>query len=516
MSDIAEQTPENKGPMTVTEKSEFLQQVNFFNNFSRSDLNDLAAISKISTVHPGQIIISQGNKQSNLFIITKGKISIETEFPNADGTIVHTTLGHKGAKEFFGEISFITETSATASIIAVETSNLLIVSKNDFDKLILQKPVMGFRFIFDFLSSISIRISNMPDVMGEYLLWKSNETKVDLSGQSSASMDIFETLPLFKGFTHVELQKLTHITQVSNYFNGDFVFKANESVTFLPIVNRGKFKIIKKDLDGQYKEISDKSGGDMFCALHFFAGRPMEQTIKASMNSALYQIPEKEFGDLLLSDPGIGFKITRNLIDIYSNIMENIPRVYKNFVLWGYNPFEAKLESQVTQGIAKTSFFIKIFALVMLITGFAAGWFISDHPEFKKNITSKIIKMSVLKGKSPEQIRSQKKLQVLLIRSSCSVAVGSFLFLLIFVLNKVIITLTFKPIIDPERTCENCSYFQWILPGQFGCHKVNKAKKAKDIEALSQCIPGDSMTKPTTCPSFEFVKIHMLKKDHTI
>jgi CRP-like cAMP-binding protein len=515
-----EPNPANENPepsfMTVTQKSDFLKEVNFFSNLSLSDLNDLAAISNAVTVHAGQIIIAQNSVQSNLYIITKGRVSIETEFPNAEGSIVKSILGHKNKKEFFGEISFITETPATASIIADETCNFLILSKNDFDKLILQKPVMGFRFIFDFLSSISIRISNLPDSMEEYLLWKSTYIQTDMSGQSAASMDVFQNIPLFKGFTQDELQKLTKITKVNNYFNGDFVFKNNESVTFLPIVNRGKFKVIKKNLEGQYVEIADKNCGELFCALHFFAGRPMEQTIKASMNSALFQLPEKEFGDLLLSNPVIGFKITRNLIDIFSSIMENIPRVYKNFVLWGYNPFETKVSTQITQGAAKTSMFIKFLALFMLIAGLAGGWFISDQDFFKNKVTSQILKYSNTKNLSQGETKKQKDQETLMIRSAASILLGSSLFLFIFVLNKIIISITFKPMIDGDRTCENCGFFQWILPGQFGCHKMNKALKTKDQELYKQCLPGETMSTPTACPSFNYVKIQMLRKDHSI
>lgn len=505
----------NTSIMGVTEKAEFLKNVTFFRKLSVSELNDIAAVAKETTYHEGDTVIQQGKQRSTLYIVTRGTVSIKTQYPSADGSINEAVLASKGPKEYFGEISFITDRPTTATASASEVSNVLKLDKTDFDRVIMGNPIIGFKFIAEFVKSISYRIGNIPKAMQEYILWKHSPFKEDSSMASSSDLDAISSLPLFKGFSGEEISRIKSITQVKNCFNGDIICKAGEQLAFLPIVKRGAFKVIKRDFEDQFHEVAEKLPGETFGVFHVFAGMPLEETVRAKMEGAIYFIPEEDLGKILLSEPKIGFKIIRNLIEHLSTVMDNIPQVYKNFVLWGFNTFE-KVEKAEIKFSGGTPAIMKFLAIFFLIAGFIGGYFFTTTDTYTSSVEKRFIaEMDKAKLKLSTDAKENLAIQKQGLKILTTIVAGCALFFVIFMFNSLAFSSEQGLNISPNRCCENCKFFNWQLPGKFSCHKLDSARKLKDAKTAEQLLPGETMSSPTLCPMFDYVTILMLKRPTT-
>lgn len=79
------------------------------------------------TYQPGEYIFHEGDPGSEMFVISRGRVSIIKE---RDGTILPLSSIDPG--EFFGEIGLIREGPRTASALATEETTLHVISRNDF------------------------------------------------------------------------------------------------------------------------------------------------------------------------------------------------------------------------------------------------------------------------------------------------------------------------------------------------------------------------------------------------
>lgn len=81
--------------------------------------------------YPGDIIIRQGDPGYRAFYIENGHVEIRVH----DGPHV-VSVSHLGPGEIFGEMSLIDGGNRTASAIAVESTTVTVISKDELDKVI--------------------------------------------------------------------------------------------------------------------------------------------------------------------------------------------------------------------------------------------------------------------------------------------------------------------------------------------------------------------------------------------
>ncbi|MDD2901996.1 MAG: cyclic nucleotide-binding domain-containing protein, partial [Syntrophales bacterium] len=91
----------------------------------------------------GTRLVTQGEDPEYFFIIKTGKVKVfrETE----DG--IRTDLTELGAESYFGEVALVTGQPRTASVETVEDSELIKVSKAEFDHLLDHNPQLARHII---------------------------------------------------------------------------------------------------------------------------------------------------------------------------------------------------------------------------------------------------------------------------------------------------------------------------------------------------------------------------------
>lgn len=103
---------------------EILNRLDFFRKFTVPEKEKLVAFHQHFCIFDkGEVIMREGKVESTFFILIAGKVKVTRE----DGTILLATLK---PEDFFGEISFLTQSARTATVTAEEESIAILVDEN--------------------------------------------------------------------------------------------------------------------------------------------------------------------------------------------------------------------------------------------------------------------------------------------------------------------------------------------------------------------------------------------------
>ena len=102
---------------------EVLQGIAMFAPLAPSLLETLARRLDPVTVAPGEVFIREGDPSDRFYVIASGLVEV------TQGSVV---LRHEGPGDFFGEIGLLRDVPRTATITAVEPTELLALERKDF------------------------------------------------------------------------------------------------------------------------------------------------------------------------------------------------------------------------------------------------------------------------------------------------------------------------------------------------------------------------------------------------
>ena len=135
----------------------FLAKVPLFRGLKKRQLEKIAKQFVPREYNAGKAIVTQGEGGEGFFIITKGGAEVIREQSDGTKTVVNTL----GPTDFFGELTLLDDGLRTASVIAAEETecliltrwNFLAVLKEDADMavVILEELARRFRMALDVL-----------------------------------------------------------------------------------------------------------------------------------------------------------------------------------------------------------------------------------------------------------------------------------------------------------------------------------------------------------------------------
>jgi CRP/FNR family cyclic AMP-dependent transcriptional regulator len=106
----------------------FLQVVPMFHGLTIHQLENLAKRMVEREYTTGQFIVTQGQGGEGFFVIVSGKAEAFRE--RSDG--IKAEVNTFGPTDFFGELALLDDGPRTASVIASETTNCIVLTRWDF------------------------------------------------------------------------------------------------------------------------------------------------------------------------------------------------------------------------------------------------------------------------------------------------------------------------------------------------------------------------------------------------
>jgi CRP-like cAMP-binding protein len=140
------------------QKKKFLSRVPLFEGLKDRQLQRLADRMVERSYASGDMIVKQGQGGEGFYVVTSGKAEATRERTDGEKVVVNTF----GPTDFFGELALLDEDGVrTASIVAVETTECLILTRWDFIATLRQDADMAVEILQEMAKRFRIALNSL-------------------------------------------------------------------------------------------------------------------------------------------------------------------------------------------------------------------------------------------------------------------------------------------------------------------------------------------------------------------
>jgi len=125
------------------DKLSLLQSVPIFSDLSPSDLNKIAGRMIQRTYTKGQMILLEDDLGQTFFVIAGGSVKI-TRLSDDGREVILAMLGES---DFFGEMSLLDGAGRSANVVALDSSEVLTLARNDFLEILQEYPKISISLL---------------------------------------------------------------------------------------------------------------------------------------------------------------------------------------------------------------------------------------------------------------------------------------------------------------------------------------------------------------------------------
>ncbi|MBX3292739.1 MAG: mechanosensitive ion channel family protein [Acidobacteria bacterium] len=134
---IARRQHISTGDEIVLDNEEILRNLEILKPLSEDEINRLAHFSSSRVYAPGEAIVAKGQEGGSMFVIMRGRVSIQIP---VGGKMIN--VNELGDGEFFGEMSLLTGEPRTATVLAIEETEVLKVGKEALRPILAENPAL--------------------------------------------------------------------------------------------------------------------------------------------------------------------------------------------------------------------------------------------------------------------------------------------------------------------------------------------------------------------------------------
>ena len=120
----------------AAQKLKELEASALFAAFPRESLEEVLSSTSLRAYEEGDIIVTEGEPGSSLFLIVSGNVKVFTRSENGE----HVRLAELGAGDFFGEVSLLTGKPRTATITARDHVLAIELTRAAIDSISTRHP----------------------------------------------------------------------------------------------------------------------------------------------------------------------------------------------------------------------------------------------------------------------------------------------------------------------------------------------------------------------------------------
>lgn len=219
--------------------SDFLAYVPIFSELPKETIDKIALAGSRKSYKKDSVILMEEEAGSALFVIISGKVKISRT--SNDGREV--ILSILDESDFFGEMAILDGLSRSATVVAIEESELFIIQRNDFLEMLKQFPEISIALLTELTSRLRV-----ADMKIKALSLKDAEGKVatvilqlaDDMGKIKQGIVEIEKLPLQQDLANMAGTSRETISRTLHTFAKKGLVELDGSK--LRILNYEKFK----------------------------------------------------------------------------------------------------------------------------------------------------------------------------------------------------------------------------------------------------------------------------------
>lgn len=149
----------------MTTETSALKTVLIFSRLSEAVLEQVASALKPRQLSAGDLLFAQGESGDEMYIVQEGSVAIFVPQPGAPGD--EQPIRIFGPGEVLGEMALIDRRPRSVSARALTAAELLVLSGDDFRRLLAQHPDMALAI----MGGLSDRIRYTTDFLSEVRDW---------------------------------------------------------------------------------------------------------------------------------------------------------------------------------------------------------------------------------------------------------------------------------------------------------------------------------------------------------
>jgi len=216
-----------------------LKKVPIFSNLGDEELEKIRKLCVTKHYGKDQLILIEQDIGNSMFLIQKGRVKVfrMTE----DGREVILTILEDG--DFFGELSLLDEKERSASVMAIENSEVLLLRRGDFLRLLEEYPQIAIALLKELAARIrrsdtQIKSLSLQDAMGRVA--SALIRIADVHGKEIDRNMIISRIPLQQDLANMAGTSRETISRVFKYFEDEnYIHRDGRKLT---IFNYTKFK----------------------------------------------------------------------------------------------------------------------------------------------------------------------------------------------------------------------------------------------------------------------------------
>jgi SulP family sulfate permease len=132
-----------------------LEQMDILRDFTPQEIHALEQKLIRKTFNKGEIILKEGDRDRNLFLLSKGLVSVRIHLPESDR---YKRLITYSAGVIFGEMAFLDGSPRSADVWSDEESDTYVLSPAEFDSLQNECPQIAIKLIRNIALEMSDRL----------------------------------------------------------------------------------------------------------------------------------------------------------------------------------------------------------------------------------------------------------------------------------------------------------------------------------------------------------------------
>lgn len=124
--------------ISTVEKVLFLKSIDLFSQIPGEDLAAVAIISTEERREQGDEVFAEGEAGDALYLVIDGKVRVHKQ---------DRVIAELGERECFGEMAILDAAPRSATVTAVNDTNLLKLTREDFQDIMAEKPEIAMGII---------------------------------------------------------------------------------------------------------------------------------------------------------------------------------------------------------------------------------------------------------------------------------------------------------------------------------------------------------------------------------
>jgi CRP-like cAMP-binding protein len=149
----------------LKELAELLEKTRWGKDFDWKELMALSGYMRLDRHRAGAVVGKEGDQDHSLMIIGKGAVQVF----KMDSTLKPKLLTQLGTGQTVGEISLVDGQPRSATMVAVDDVETLVLTRPQFDKLCDENPRLGIKVAMRLARLMSARLRATTGALSEQI-----------------------------------------------------------------------------------------------------------------------------------------------------------------------------------------------------------------------------------------------------------------------------------------------------------------------------------------------------------